>query len=155
MKEVIYPYRKNKIYVRFAILINALLIVLIAFLTLKEWNVVSISLYVLSIFIVIVYMMMKIKQMKRLDYFIKWDAKGVYTYEAFRFCAWKHIKSISLQRYLGYQTLFFEIDEDLDTKINPIHKQGKQWYCLPLADCKGNTQEILNQLIESKNCNMK
>ena len=78
-------------------------------------------------------------------YYIKLDEKGVYTMEAFDFCPWNNIKSIELKRYMGYQTLFFEVKkENLKTKIKAMHKNNSIYYCLPLADCKGKALEILD-----------
>ena len=146
MNEIKYPYKKQKIYIRLAIIILSLTIILAALLTTQKNALLTIIMFIICTLLVVLYSVYKIVNIKSIAYFIKWDSKGVYTMESFLFCPWNKIKSISLQRYLGYQTIFFEISEEIESKMNPIHRNGIQYYCLPLADCKGKPQEIVDKL---------
>lgn len=151
MEETLYPYRKKKVYIRLSLIILSLIILLAALLSLQKNPVITIILFGVCALFVVLYSVYKIVNIRQIEYFIKWDEKGVYTKESFAFCAWKNIKSVTLKRYMGYQTLFFEIDEKLETKISAMNQGGKQFYCLPLADCTGKPSEIMEQLQSALN----
>lgn len=147
--NLIYLYKTKKMYFRLIISV-VIVIALIALFTIFDpnfQNVTSYSIFALFLIAVGIYVFYRIRKIKKLQFYLKTDAQGVYTYESFSFCAWNNIKNIDLRRYMGYQTLFFEVkEENLKSKIKPVHKDGKSYYCLPLADCEKEPKEILNQL---------
>ncbi len=143
MEEVSFQYKKKKVYIRLAMIIISLTIILAGIMTIQKNALSTIIIYIVCALLVVLFTVYKIVNIKAIAYFIKWDKKGVYTMESFAFCPWKQINAITLERYMGYQTLFFQIDETIETKMRAIHRKGKQYYCLPLADCQGKPSEIL------------
>lgn len=149
MNQIKILYNMKKMYTR-------LLMTLIVFIglgaifTVLDRNLhgnLPILLFIVICIAVFIYGVWKFKKIKALDYFIMMDNKGIYTQESFVFCSWSNIKNIDLRRYMGYQTLFFEVKSaNLDTKIKPVHKNGKIYYCLPLPDCDGKPSAILSQV---------
>lgn len=151
MEELVFLYKKKKMYMNFAILLLAIVIIVASFMSIQKFNIVTMVIFVLILMSVVTLVISRITTLKKMDYFIKCNEDGIYTVEAFAYCDWKKINSIELRRYMGYQTLFFQIDDDIKAKFKPIIKNGKQYYCLPLADCVGKPQDILEKLQNFKN----
>lgn len=155
MEELILKYNHKKMYFRYGIIILSLLLLIYGFTSIKEWHFYSIVLLLLLVIGTIAYVYTTYRKIKSIPFFLKCDDKGVYTMECFSFCPWENIKGIELKRYMGYQTLFFEVYEDnLDTKMNVVKKGKWLYYCLPLADCKGkatdNHLQVLNYFVKHK-----
>lgn len=151
MEELVFLYKKKKMYINFAVLLLAIVIVVASFMSIQKFNLVTIVIFAFILMGIVTLVISRITTLKKMDYFIKCDKKGIYTVEAFAYCDWKKNKSIELKRYMGYQTLFFQIDDEIKAKFKPIIKNGKQYYCLPLADCAGKPQEILEKIQNFKN----
>lgn len=151
MEELIFLYKKKKMYINFAILLLAIVVVVASFMSVQKFNFVTMVVFALILAVIVILVISRITTLKKMDYFIKCNENGIYTVEAFAYCDWKKIHSIELRRYMGYQTLFFQIDDDIKAKFKPIMKNGKQYYCLPLADCAGKPQEILEKIQNFKN----
>lgn len=151
MEELVFLYKKKKMYLHFAIMLLAIVIVVASFMSLQKFNLVTLIIFVLILIGIVLLVISKVSTLKKMDYFIRCNKDGIYTVEAFAYCDWDKIKSIELKRYMGYQTLFFQIDDDIKAKFKPIVKNGKQYYCLPLADCAGKPQDILEKIKHFKN----
>lgn len=151
MEELIFLYKKKKMYINFAILLTAIVVIVASFMSVQKFNIITMVIFALILMIVVILVISRITILKKMDYFIKCNKHGIYTVEAFAYCDWKKINSIELKRYMGYQTLFFQIDDTIEAKFKPIVKNGKQYYCLPLADCAGKPQDILEKLQNFKN----
>lgn len=151
MEELVFLYKKKKMYINFAILLVAIVIVVASFMSVQEFNVVTMVVFIIVLIGIVTLVISKITTLKKMSYFIKCNKDGIYTIEAFTYCDWNKINSIELKRYMGYQTLFFQIDDIIKAKFKPIIKNGKQYYCLPLADCAGKPQDILEKLQNFKN----
>ena len=154
-EELILKYNHKKMYFRYGIIILSLLILIYAFTTIKEWHFYSLVLLIMLILGTIAYVVMTYRKIKHIPYFLKCDKNGIYTMDCFTFCPWENLKGIELKRYMGYQTLFFEVKEDnLNSKIKAIKKGKWLYYCLPMADCKGkssdNHLQVLNYFIKHK-----
>lgn len=148
-KELIFHYNIVKLCMRFVFALLSLLLIFYGLLSLQKWTFMWIVVDVLVLACILLYAIVKFKNIRSKDYFIKCDEKGVYTQEAFAFCPWSNIKNIELKRYMGYQTLFFEVKEDnIASKIGVIRKNGKIYYCLPMADCKGKRKDIYTQILK-------
>lgn len=155
-EELILYYNNKKMYFRYGIIIFSLLLLIFAFVTMNDYNVYSIILLAILVVGTIIYIYITFQKIKNIPYFLKCDKNGVYTKECFEFCPWDNIKGIELKRYMGYQTLFFEVQQDnLNSKMKAIKKGKWSYYCLPLADCKGkatdNHLQVLNFYIKHKN----
>lgn len=143
------PYHKGKLYARYGIIIMALLSMIYALLILPAWNMILMAIFLILCAGTILYTIRVVKMIKKMDFFIKCDNKGIYTKEAFDFCPYSNIVDIELKRYLGYQTLYFEVKEaNLKTKITPMKDHGKIYYCLPLADCKEEANRVYMEVLD-------
>lgn len=151
MEDVQFLYKKKKILINFVILIAAIIILIAGFMSLQSWNIMTVIIFAILVLLIVSLIVYRLMILKQMHYFIKCTDKGIYTGESFVYCEWQKINSIELKRYMGYQTLFFQIDEDLKAKIKPIIRKNKYYYCLPLADCKGKPKEILEVIEKFKN----
>lgn len=147
-EELIIEYNKGKLYVQTGFILLCLLFSLYSFIYIEKWSLVWIALAMLIIGFSLIYARNAYLRIKKLTYYIKCDDKGIYTHEAFDFCPYSNIINIELKRYMGYQTLYFEVKEaNLKTRITPMEDKGKVYYCLPLADCALASQEVERQVM--------
>ena len=148
MEELIIEYNKGKLYVQTGFIVLCLLFSLYSFIYVEEWTLTLVALALLIVGICLIYAKNAYVRIKKLQYYIKCDDKGIYTYEAFDFCPYSNIIDIKLKRYMGYQTLYFEVKEaNLKTKITPMKEKDKIYYCLPLADCAMKADEVERQVM--------
>ena len=147
--EMTYPYHKGKLYARYGIFVLAAFSILYGMLLLPAWNTIIVAIFLIILAGTILYIARVVKIIKSMDFFIKCDNKGVYTKDAFDFCPYSNIIDIELKRYVGYQTLYFEVKEaNLKTKITPMKSNGKIYYCVPLADCKGDPNKVYMEVLD-------
>ncbi|NBK98116.1 MAG: hypothetical protein EOM50_08860 [Erysipelotrichia bacterium] len=146
MEDLVFMYKKKKLYANFIVILLALVIILAALMSVQTWHFFNVLLFAILFLLLLSFVIYRTKQLKSITYFIRCDAEGIYTRESFYYCEWEKIKEITLKRYMGYQTLFFQIDEKIESKMKPIKQKDKLYYVLPLADCKGNPKEIVEKI---------
>lgn len=151
MEEIVFVYKKKKMFANLIVLILTVIIISTSIMSLMQPNILTYIAYTLINIVIISYLIYRIVRLKELDYFIRCTKEGIYTNESFAYCDWKHIQTIEWKRYMGYRTLFFQINEEIKSKLSPIIRNGKQYYYLPLADCKEKPQVILEKLNNFKN----